>query len=146
MQIHSRSITYRLLKRVDLSIVLSQYNKGDAEKLFARRIAVVGNGIPDPCPQFAAAVMPRRRARLAARVKLLAGQQLDLAERAEAGGDPQVFKVLFLLRTARAKRASSTPWMPWPWPTARSGPPAAPLAGTYRRGRFYRPRGTGRIR
>ena len=103
MQIHSRSITYRLLKRVDLSIVLSQYNKGDAEKLFARRIAVVGNGIPDPCPQFAAAVMPRRRARLAARVKLLAGQQLDLAERAEAGGDPQVFKVLFLAHCTRQK-------------------------------------------
>jgi len=103
MQIQSRSLTYRLLKRVDLSIVLSQYNKGDAEKLFARRIAVVGNGIPDPCPEFATAVLPRRRARLAARLKLLAGQALSRSEVAAAGGDPQVFRVLFLAHCTREK-------------------------------------------
>src|SRR5215471_15187244 len=49
VQIRSRAITYRLMKKVDLSIVLSKYNQADAEKLFSRRIRIVSNGIPDPC-------------------------------------------------------------------------------------------------
>src|SRR6266850_7263527 len=48
VQMRTRSITYRLLKKVDLSIVLSQYNKADAEKLYSQNITVVSNGIPDP--------------------------------------------------------------------------------------------------
>ena len=38
-----RSLTYRLMKQVDLSIVLSQYNRADAEKLFSRQIKIVSN-------------------------------------------------------------------------------------------------------
>ena len=102
-QIRSRSITYHLLKQVDLSVVLSQYNRGDAEKLFARRIAVVGNGIPDPCPEFAAALLARRHARAAARAKLLARVELAPADLAAAGGDPFVFKVLYLAHCTREK-------------------------------------------
>src|SRR4051812_24894004 len=45
IQIRARSLTYRLMKQVDLSVVLSRYNRADAEKIFSRRIKVVGNGI-----------------------------------------------------------------------------------------------------
>lgn len=45
-----RWLTQRLLGRADLSIVLGHSLRGDAEALAARRIAVVPNGIPDPCP------------------------------------------------------------------------------------------------
>src|SRR6266478_1297408 len=76
VQIRSRSLTYHFMKQVDLSIVLSRYNRADAEKLVSRQIRVVSNGIPDPCPDFARQVLPLRQARFAARKKLLAGEAL----------------------------------------------------------------------
>ena len=103
VQIRSRGLTYRLLKRVDLSIVLSNYNRADAEKLFARQIKVVGNGIPDPCPEFATQVLPRRKARVGARKKLLAGGSLTAADLANTGGDPHLFRVLYLAHCTREK-------------------------------------------
>jgi len=102
-QIRSRSITYRLFKPVDLSIVLSRYNFADAEKLLSRNVRVVNNGIPDPCPNFAETVLPRRRARFAARAKLSAGQIPNPAELAAGGGDPESIKVLFLANGLREK-------------------------------------------
>ena len=103
VQIRTRSATYKLLKQVDLSIVLSNYGRGDAEKLYPLRIAIVGNGIPDPCPGFVAQVLPRRRARLAARRLLLAGQPLPPAVAAAAGDAPRIFKVLFMAHCTRDK-------------------------------------------
>ena len=102
-QIRTRALTYWLFKPVDLSIVLSRYNLADAEKLLSRRICVVNNGIPDPCPDFAESVLPRRQARLAARVKLLKGGGLTSSELARAGDDPQIVKVLFLAHCMRGK-------------------------------------------
>ena len=99
----SRSLTYRLMKQVDLSIVLSKYNRADAEKLFSRQIRVVNNGIPDPCPQFAQEVLPRRKARFAARRKLLFGETLTAAEAQAAGGEPHLIKVLYLAHCTREK-------------------------------------------
>jgi len=78
--IRHRAMTYRLMKQVDLSIVLSGYNRADAEKMFSHSIQVVSNGIPDPCPGFAHDVSPRRKARFAARRKLLSGQTLSTTE------------------------------------------------------------------
>ncbi len=98
-----RSLTYRFMRKVDLSIVLSRYNRADAEKLFSRNVKVVGNGIPDPCPEFERTVLPRRRARLAARRKLAAGLPLDAADQAAAGGNPHVFRVLYLAHCTREK-------------------------------------------
>src|SRR5436305_4122539 len=49
VQMRVRSLTYHFMKQVDLSIVLSRYNRADAEKLFSQDIKVVSNGIPDPC-------------------------------------------------------------------------------------------------
>ena len=101
--IRSRAITYRLFKPVDLSVVLSRYNLADAEKLLSRHVRVISNGIPDPCPDFAAGVLPRRRARLAGRLKLLKGEQLDAGELAAAGAEPQIVKVLYLAHCTREK-------------------------------------------
>src|SRR5205085_9803049 len=97
------SFTYSLMKQVDLSIVLSRYNRADAEKLFSRQIKVVGNGIPDPCPEFAHEVLPRRKARFAARRKLLSGQTLTEEDLKGTGGSPQVVRVLYLAHCTREK-------------------------------------------
>jgi len=103
VQIRSRAITYRVFKPVDLSIVLSRYNFADAKKLLSRHICIVNNGIPDPCPEFAETILPRRRARFAARAKLAAGESLDLREISSAGGDPETINVLFLANGLREK-------------------------------------------
>ena len=97
VQIRARSFTYRLMKNADLSIVLSEFNRRDAEKLTARRIAVVSAGVPDPCPQFAQNTLPRRRERVAARKKILAG--------APAGADAPagIVNVLYLAHCTREK-------------------------------------------
>jgi len=70
----TRSITYNRMKNADLSIVLSEFNRLDAEKLMAKKIAIVSGGIPDPCPQFTETILPTRRERIAARKKILAGE------------------------------------------------------------------------
>jgi glycosyltransferase involved in cell wall biosynthesis len=101
--IRTRALTFYFLGRVDLSIVPSEHNRLIAEKLWPRRIAVVANGIPDPCPDFDSRVLPRRRSRLAAREKLLAGQQLSESERAETGGEPHIIRALFLAHCTREK-------------------------------------------
>ena len=99
----SRSLTYRLMKQVDLSIVLSKYNRADAEKLFSRQVRVVSNGIPDPCPQFAEEVLTRRKARFAARRKLLSDATLEAADLRDTGDDPREVRVLYLAHCTREK-------------------------------------------
>jgi glycosyltransferase involved in cell wall biosynthesis len=103
VQMRWRATTYRAMKDVDLSIVLSHYNRADAEKLFPKRIRVVSNGIPDPCPDFERAVLPRRKARFHARSKLLTGQPLTEAESKAAGNDPHILHVLYLAHCMREK-------------------------------------------
>lgn len=102
-QIRSRSITFDLMKHIDLSIVLSKYNFPDAEKLFPKCIEVVSNGIPDPCTDFEQAVLPRRKARLQARTILANGDNVDDAQRKAAGGDPEFFNILFVGHCTREK-------------------------------------------
>jgi glycosyltransferase involved in cell wall biosynthesis len=103
VQIRSRAITYRVFKPVDLSIVLSRYNVADAEKLLSRRVRVVGNGIPDPCPDFVEMVLPRRQSRLAMRKNLSTGGLLPLHDFEKNGEDPRVIKVLYLAHCTREK-------------------------------------------
>ena len=103
VQIRSRAFTYHRMKNADLSIVLSEYNRADAAKLFPKRVRVISNGIPDPCPAFDEKILPRRKARLAARKKLAAGQELTAADLENTGGDPRRFKVLFLAHCTREK-------------------------------------------
>jgi glycosyltransferase involved in cell wall biosynthesis len=99
VSIRTRSFTYNRMKNADLSIVLSEFNRRDAEKLTARRIAVVAGGIPDPCPQFKTDILPRRRARIAARKKILSG---DLQN---APDSDRTVNVLFLALVSREKGA-----------------------------------------
>jgi glycosyltransferase involved in cell wall biosynthesis len=103
VQMRTRAATYRLMKQADLSIVLSRYNRADAEKLYSREIQIVSNGIPDPCPEFQTEILARRRARLAARKKLLSGQPMAQAELRDTGGNPQIVRVLYLAHCTREK-------------------------------------------
>jgi glycosyltransferase involved in cell wall biosynthesis len=92
--INSRAATYRLFRPVDLSIVLSRYNFADAEKLLSRRIRVVDNGIPDPCPDFDERIGPLRQQRFALRRSIFTGQPCD---------QTLVVNVLFLAHCTREK-------------------------------------------
>jgi glycosyltransferase involved in cell wall biosynthesis len=47
VQIRTRSLTYRLMKNADLSIVLSEDGRRDAEKLMPLRLATVAGDTPD---------------------------------------------------------------------------------------------------
>lgn len=47
-----RWLTHRLLGGARLAIVLSGFNRPDAERLRPRSVVVVPNGIPDPCPGY----------------------------------------------------------------------------------------------
>ena len=96
-------LTQRLLGRADLSIVLTEYNRADATRLQPRRLCIVGNGIPDPCPDFAESVLPRRLARFNARKKLAAGETLAAADISDTDAEPDVFKILFLAHCIREK-------------------------------------------
>jgi hypothetical protein len=102
-QIRSRSLTYRLVKPVDLSIVLSSYNRADGEKLLSRNVKVVGNGIPDPCPAFEREILPLRQARSAARQRLLTSGAPDPQDAIDTAHDPRIFRVLFLAHCTREK-------------------------------------------
>jgi len=104
-QMQARVFTYRLMKDVDLSIVLSKYNRADAEKLFPKKIDVVNNGIPDPCPTYESDILPLRRARLEARHRLRSGERLSSELAAHAGGDPEIVHVLYLAHCTREKGA-----------------------------------------
>jgi glycosyltransferase involved in cell wall biosynthesis len=99
VQIRTRALTYRLFKPVDLSIVLSRYNLADAEKLLSRQIRIVSGGIPDPCPQFAEKILPPRRARIAARKNILAG------EISRADDSAKTVNVLYVALVSREKGA-----------------------------------------
>jgi glycosyltransferase involved in cell wall biosynthesis len=97
VSIGTRSVTYRRMRDADLSILLSAFNRRDAEKLTPRHIAVVDGGIPDPCPQFAETLLPRRRARAAARKNILTGGA------APAHDDKNTANVLYLAHCTREK-------------------------------------------
>jgi glycosyltransferase involved in cell wall biosynthesis len=103
VQIRWRAITYRLLKAADLCIVLSNYNRADAEKILPQRIRVVSNGILDPCPNFETKILPRRKLRREIRDALLAGKTPSSEIMASAGTEPHVFNVLYLAHCMKEK-------------------------------------------
>ncbi|MBK9139505.1 MAG: glycosyltransferase family 4 protein [Verrucomicrobia bacterium] len=92
-----RWLTQRLLGRADLGIVLSEFSRADAEKLRPRRVAVVANGIPDPCPTCDYELLPWRRLRR----EVLAEA---LGRPAPAGGEPrETARILYLAHCTRDK-------------------------------------------
>jgi glycosyltransferase involved in cell wall biosynthesis len=68
----------------------------DALWFRTRRVEVVANGIPDPCPDFDEVILPRRRARLAARRACAEG-------RADADPEARTLRVLYLAHCTREK-------------------------------------------
>ncbi len=99
VSIRTRSITYGRMRDADLSIVLSEFNRRDAEKLTPRSVIAVAGGITDPCPQFETEILPFRRARIAARNKIPSGDFQGADERAK------MVNVLFLAHCTREKGA-----------------------------------------
>jgi glycosyltransferase involved in cell wall biosynthesis len=92
--ITNRAATYRAFRPVDLSLVLSRYNFADAEKLLSRRVHIVNNGIPDPCPDFEEVIRPRRREHFARRQAIFAGK---------FSGGPVTVNILYLAHCTREK-------------------------------------------
>jgi glycosyltransferase involved in cell wall biosynthesis len=99
VSIRTRSMTYNRMRDADLSIVLSDYSRRDAEKLTARRIVTVAGGIPDPCPRFEEEILPRRRARTAGWKKILTGNLLNASE------SDRIVNVVYLALVSRDKGA-----------------------------------------
>jgi glycosyltransferase involved in cell wall biosynthesis len=103
-----RWLTHRLLGHSSLGLALAIPSMRDSLWFLSRRAEILANGIPDPCPDFEMTVRLRRNARLAARRQLAAGETIPEADRATAGGDPEVFRVLFLAHCMRAKGVFDT--------------------------------------
>jgi glycosyltransferase involved in cell wall biosynthesis len=98
-----RKRTFRALGRPDLSVILSDFNRTDADKLLSRAAIRVNYGIPDPCPDFDAAILPRRMARARARRQLLSGSAMA-PESEPAGEDSPTFvRILYLANCMRTK-------------------------------------------
>lgn len=57
-----RVLTRILLSGPTLSIVLGEYVRSDAEYFKSRRTEVIYNAVPDPVPDFAMRMLPRRKA------------------------------------------------------------------------------------
>jgi len=98
-----RWVTHRLLGHSALSLALAVPGMRDALWFESKRVEIVPNGIPDPCPDFERTVLPLRLARTVARKKILAGESLTPGDRERAGGDPEVFKVLYMAHCTRDK-------------------------------------------
>ncbi len=98
-----RWITRTLMDGPALSVALAISSMRDALWFQSWQVEIVPNGIPDPCPDFDENVLPRRRARLEARRALLEGGSPAKADARRAGGDPQLFKVLFVAHCTRDK-------------------------------------------
>ena len=90
-------ITRALLGRPSLSIPLAQASSRDAQWLHSRKVAIVPNGIPDPCPEFTREVLPGRKARTRERQQRLDGPALM------EGEAPLAFHVLFIGHCTREK-------------------------------------------
>ncbi len=98
VQVNTRALSWRFMKQADLSVVLSKYNLADANKFFPRRVRVVNNGIPDPCPDFARELLPVRRERFAARMALLTRTDTGARE-----ARPHQVRVLYVAHCTREK-------------------------------------------
>ena len=93
-------LTRHLLRHPDLSIVLAISNMRDALWFETRRLEIVPNGIPDPCPDFEQQVLPYRLSRASARRKLL--EPGAPAPSIDKDGK-NVFKILYLAHCTRKK-------------------------------------------
>lgn len=91
-----RWISRWLLGRPELSIVLGEFNRRDARQLGSQRVAVVPNGIPDPCPGFDESLRAIRISRAAARQLLLGNGSAVSADSRKPAPEACEFRVMFI--------------------------------------------------
>lgn len=95
----ARWLTRSLLGQPDLSIVLGEWGRRDAATLASRRVIVVPNTVPDPCPPDAAQVLGERADRAEARARRCSSAAGTRPEAPEAAR----FRLLFLSLCTRDK-------------------------------------------
>jgi glycosyltransferase involved in cell wall biosynthesis len=83
-------ITRRLFSGHDLSCVLNEWGRRDIEIFAPRHIAIVANGIPDPCPDTASTILAERQERTRQRTQATAVH-------------PALFELLYLAHATRSK-------------------------------------------
>jgi len=99
-----RWLTQRLLGRPALGIALAIPSMRDALWFRSRDVRIVPDGIGDPCPDFASAVLPVRRRRLEARGDWQRRPAtVDGAQESPGGSDAGTFQVLYLAHCTRDK-------------------------------------------
>lgn len=98
-----RWLTWKLLGKPDLSIVLGESSRSDAVSFGSRRTAVVPNAIPDPCSETIPRILEQRAARAAMRAKLWSGRTNNFDDVSVKERGPSIFKVLFLGLCIREK-------------------------------------------
>lgn len=95
-----RWLTRALLGRPDLSIVLGEWGRRDAEALGSKRVIIVPNTVPDPCPPDAADVLRSRADRAQARAQRCGSSAAPGATDPVGAGR---FRLLFLSLCIREK-------------------------------------------
>ena len=98
-----RAITRVLLGKASLGVALATPNLRDPLWLEARHVEIVPNGIVDPFPNFLEKILPRREAARTARKCLLRGEPVPEQIRDAAGGEPRIFRILYLAYCFREK-------------------------------------------
>lgn len=91
-----RAITQALLGRPALSMALAKASSKDAAWVHSRKVAIVPNGIPDPCPDFAAEILPVRISRCEERRRRIAAPE-------SATEAPLVMRAAYLAHCIRDK-------------------------------------------
>lgn len=90
-----RRITKMLLGAPDLSIAQAQASSEDAHWLRSKKIAIVPNGIPDPCPEFDRELLSIRKARAKGRQERI--------KAAESSAEPLIIRALYIAHCIREK-------------------------------------------
>jgi glycosyltransferase involved in cell wall biosynthesis len=98
-----RKLTRFALWKADLSIVLNDYNKRDAEVFAPKCIEVVPNGIADLFPNYGAALAPKRRDRAAALKALSAETRNESRVADERTAKLEPVRLLFLAHLMESK-------------------------------------------
>ena len=99
-----RWVSRRLLGNVSLSLILSEFNRADAARLNPRRIALISNGIADPCREYGSSLSPTRAQRFRERIEN--GGEVHVLFLALCSRDKGVFDALEAVALANAAGAS----------------------------------------
>jgi glycosyltransferase involved in cell wall biosynthesis len=91
-----RTVTQKLLGHPSLSIIISDFNRADAELLRSKQTLRVDYGIPDPCLDFESSLLGERHRRAM-------GFQQALDKPVSGTPNTPVFNVLFLANCFRTK-------------------------------------------